>query len=54
MATTKTKGRIAPQMEIELLSESFEEQLSSGVVRDAVVGDTTLPVLLVHAGNLSL
>jgi hypothetical protein len=42
MATTKTKGRIAPQMEIELLTESFEEQLSSGMVRDAIVGGYNL------------
>ncbi len=42
---TKTKGRIAPQIEIELLTETFAEQLPSGLVSDATASDTTLPPL---------
>ena len=42
---TKTKSRIAPQIEFELLTENFAEQLASGLVSDATASDTTLPPL---------
>src|SRR6266702_4619576 len=42
---TKTKGRIAPDIDFELLTETFAEQLPSGLVSDATASDTTLPPL---------
>jgi uncharacterized protein YjbI with pentapeptide repeats len=48
---TKTKGRIAPQIEFDLLTESFAEQLPSGLISDATATDTTLPPLLSPRGQ---
>jgi uncharacterized protein YjbI with pentapeptide repeats len=47
----KVKGRVPPHIELELLTESFEEQLSSGDVRDAIASKTTLPSLLSPRGQ---
>lgn len=41
----KRKGRIPPDIELELLTEDFKEQLESGQVTDAVLSDTELPPL---------
>jgi uncharacterized protein YjbI with pentapeptide repeats len=48
---TKVKGRVLPHIELELLTESFEEQLPSGDVRDAIASKTTLPSLLSPRGQ---
>jgi uncharacterized protein YjbI with pentapeptide repeats len=42
---TKSKGRVAPHIETELLTETFQEQLTTGQVRDAIVAETALPAL---------
>jgi uncharacterized protein YjbI with pentapeptide repeats len=48
---TKSKGRIAPQMEMEALTETFAEQLVSGVVCDAIAFDVSLPSLTSPRGQ---
>jgi uncharacterized protein YjbI with pentapeptide repeats len=48
---TKTKGRIPPDMELDLLTETFMEQLTTGVVTDATVSETALPPLLSPRGQ---
>jgi uncharacterized protein YjbI with pentapeptide repeats len=48
---TKAKGRIAPEIEMELLTESFQEQLASGHACDAIASETTLPSLLSPRGQ---
>jgi uncharacterized protein YjbI with pentapeptide repeats len=48
---TKMKGRIAPQIELEILTETFHEQLLSGETRDALVSETALPSLLSPRGQ---
>ena len=48
---TKAKGRVSPHIEMDLLTESFEEQLSSGDARDAIASKTTLPSLLSPRGQ---
>ena len=48
---TKTKGRIAPQIEFDLLTETFTEQLESGQVSDAAASDIALPPLLSPRGQ---
>jgi uncharacterized protein YjbI with pentapeptide repeats len=42
---TKTKGRIAPDIELDLLTETFTEQLATGAVTDASASNTALPPL---------
>jgi hypothetical protein len=42
---TKTKSRIAPDIEEDLLTDTFAEQLASGQVRDAAASETALPLL---------
>jgi uncharacterized protein YjbI with pentapeptide repeats len=51
---TKAKGRIAPRMELELLTENFQEQLASGRVCDAIASGITLPSLLSPRGQPTL
>lgn len=51
MMATKTKGRIAPDIDIEILTETFAEQLASGLVSDAAASDTALPPLLSPRGQ---
>jgi uncharacterized protein YjbI with pentapeptide repeats len=41
----RTKGRIAPRIDIDLLTENFEEQLASGHACDAIASNTILPPL---------
>src|SRR5438270_2362112 len=48
---TKTKGRIAPDIDFEFLTETFAEQLPSGQVSDASVSDAALPPLLSPRGQ---
>ncbi|MBB5337689.1 pentapeptide repeat-containing protein [Tunturiibacter gelidoferens] len=48
---TKTKGRIAPQIEFDLLTETFTEQFESGQVSDATGSDMALPPLLSPRGQ---
>jgi uncharacterized protein YjbI with pentapeptide repeats len=48
---TKAKGRIAPDIDMELLTESFEEQLASGHAMDAIASGTLLPSLLSPRGQ---
>ncbi len=48
---TKTKGRIAPQIEVDLLTENFTDQLDSGHVSDATASDTALSPLLSPRGQ---
>jgi uncharacterized protein YjbI with pentapeptide repeats len=48
---TKTKGRIAPQIDLDLLTDTFAEQLASGLVIDATASDTALPPLLSPRGQ---
>jgi uncharacterized protein YjbI with pentapeptide repeats len=47
----KPKGRIAPRIDEELLTENFSEQLASGSVHDALVAATALPPLLSARGQ---
>ncbi|HMH14510.1 MAG TPA: pentapeptide repeat-containing protein [Edaphobacter sp.] len=42
---TKSKGRIAPDIDPSLLTETFADQLPSGQVSDATASDTTIPPL---------
>jgi uncharacterized protein YjbI with pentapeptide repeats len=48
---TKIKGRIAPDIDFELLTETFAEQLPSGQVADAIASDTAIPPLLSPRGQ---
>src|ERR1700761_5250888 len=48
---TKAKGRILPDIEVEALTGSFEEQLPSGQVRNAIVEESALPSLLSPRGQ---
>ncbi|WP_158943920.1 pentapeptide repeat-containing protein [Granulicella sp. S190] len=48
---TKTKGRIAPQIDEEFLTETFAEQLASGQVSDASSSNTILPQLVSPRGQ---
>jgi uncharacterized protein YjbI with pentapeptide repeats len=48
---TKTKGRIAPQIEEEFLADTFVQQLATGQVSDATVSNTALPQLLSPRGQ---
>jgi uncharacterized protein YjbI with pentapeptide repeats len=48
---TKAKGRIRPVIEVETLTESFEEQLPSGQARNAIVEERALPSLLSPRGQ---
>jgi uncharacterized protein YjbI with pentapeptide repeats len=48
---TKTKDRIAPQIDIDLLTDTFAEQLESGLVIDATASDMALPPLLSPRGQ---
>jgi uncharacterized protein YjbI with pentapeptide repeats len=48
---TKTKGRIAPDIDPELLTQTFAEQLPSGKITDATASDTALPPLLSPRGQ---
>jgi uncharacterized protein YjbI with pentapeptide repeats len=48
---TKTKGRIAPDIDLSLLTETFADQLPSGQVSDATATETTLPSLLSPRGQ---
>jgi uncharacterized protein YjbI with pentapeptide repeats len=41
----KNKARIAPRIDVDLLTENFEEQLASGHACDAIASNTTLPAL---------
>jgi uncharacterized protein YjbI with pentapeptide repeats len=47
----KAKGRVAPHIEMELLTDSFEEQIESGHASDAITSETTLPSLLGPRGQ---
>jgi uncharacterized protein YjbI with pentapeptide repeats len=42
---TKIKARIAPDVDFELLTDTFAEQLTTGIVKDATVSDRALPLL---------
>jgi len=42
---TKTKGRIAPDLEPDLLADTFTEQLATGTVTDVSASNTALPPL---------
>ena len=48
---TKGKGRIAPDIDMALLTESFQEQLASGHACDAMASETILPSLLSPRGQ---
>jgi uncharacterized protein YjbI with pentapeptide repeats len=48
---TKAKGRIAPRIELDLLTESFLEQLELGQARDAIALGIALPSLLSPRGQ---
>jgi uncharacterized protein YjbI with pentapeptide repeats len=48
---TKSKSRVEPRIELDLLTETFQEQLASGTVRDAIVSDEALPSLLSPRGQ---
>ena len=48
---TKAKGRVSPNIEMELLTENFQEQLASGHASDAIASETTLPSLLSPRGQ---
>jgi len=48
---TKAKGRIAPQIEIDLLTENLTDQLESGEATDATASGTALPALLSLRGQ---
>ena len=48
---TKTKGRIAPEIDLDLLTETFADQFASGQVSDATASNTTLPPLLSPRGQ---
>jgi uncharacterized protein YjbI with pentapeptide repeats len=48
---TKAKGRILPDIDVETLTESFEEQLPSGQARNAIVEERALPSLLSPRGQ---
>lgn len=47
----KSKGRVAPRFDAEPLTETFEEQLGSGVVCDAMASDKTFPSLVSPRGQ---
>jgi uncharacterized protein YjbI with pentapeptide repeats len=49
----KAKGRIAPDIDLALLKETFSRQLTSGTVGDATATDTILPSLLSPRGQPS-
>jgi uncharacterized protein YjbI with pentapeptide repeats len=48
---TKAKSRIAPQIELDLLTETLIDQLESGQATDATASDTALPPLLSLRGQ---
>jgi uncharacterized protein YjbI with pentapeptide repeats len=48
---TKAKGRVSPHIDMELLTESFQEQLASGHASDAIASKTALPSLLSPRGQ---
>ncbi len=48
---TKIKGRIAPDIDFELLTETFAEQLPTGTVTDATASDIALPPLHSQRGQ---
>jgi uncharacterized protein YjbI with pentapeptide repeats len=47
----KVKGRIAPRIEIETLTETFREQLATGEAKDAIISEAALPSLLSPRGQ---
>jgi uncharacterized protein YjbI with pentapeptide repeats len=48
---TKTKGRIPPNLDLRQLTDTFEEQLASGEVFDAIVIGNVVPPLLSLRGQ---
>ena len=48
---TKNKSRIAPDIDLSLLTENFADQLSSGHVTDAIASDTVIPLLYSPRGQ---
>ena len=48
---TKNKSRIAPDIDLSLLTENFADQLSSGHVTDAIASDTVIPPLYSPRGQ---
>jgi uncharacterized protein YjbI with pentapeptide repeats len=42
---TKKKGRVAPCLDLDLLTESFAEQMASGLACDAIASSAMLPSL---------
>ena len=48
---TKTKGRIAPDIDLSILTETFADQLPSGHVSDASASETTIPPLYSPRGQ---
>jgi uncharacterized protein YjbI with pentapeptide repeats len=48
---TKNKSRIAPDIDLSLLTETFADQLPSGQISDATASDTNLPPLLSPRGQ---
>ena len=48
---TKAKSRIAPQIELDLLTETLIDQLESGQATDATASETVLPPLLSPRGQ---
>jgi uncharacterized protein YjbI with pentapeptide repeats len=47
----KTKQRVAPDMEMDFLTETFVEQLAAGPVADAIARDLALPSLSAPRGE---
>jgi uncharacterized protein YjbI with pentapeptide repeats len=47
----KTKGRVAPRIDEALLTETFNAQLASGSVHDALATDVALPPLVSQRGQ---
>ena len=49
--TTKSRSRVAPRFELESLTDSFEEQLASGTVCDAIASNKSFASLLSPRGQ---
>jgi uncharacterized protein YjbI with pentapeptide repeats len=45
MMAAKTKGRVAPDIEFDMLADTFAEQLATGAVADASASEMALPPL---------
>lgn len=47
----KSKGRVAPRIDLSILTETFVAQLASGAVNDAIASDTVLPSFISPRGQ---